>query len=84
MDYSDPRKEDFAAFMALERDGPIQMLNLVQFRAQAVYEDGRRATGAEAYATYGREIRPCLAAVGGTIIWSGQFEMTFILILIRI
>lgn len=78
MDFVDPRKEDFAVFMALERDGPIQMLNLVQFRAVAAYDDERRATGAEAYATYGREIRPCLAAVGGKIIWSGQFEMTLI------
>ncbi|MDQ7072186.1 MAG: DUF1330 domain-containing protein [Rhodobacterales bacterium] len=64
--------------MAIDRNGPIQMLNLVRLREFADYGDGRRVTGAAAYATYGREITPCLDAVGGKVVWSGQFEMTLI------
>ena len=56
--YIDPTKEIFAAFRDNNREGPIEMLNLVQLRAQAKYEDGRKATGAEAYAAYGRESGP--------------------------
>jgi hypothetical protein len=56
--YIDPTKEAFAAFRAHDRPGPIHMLNLVKLRAKAAYPDGRRATGAEAYAaTDGRASR---------------------------
>ncbi|MGL5736223.1 MAG: DUF1330 domain-containing protein, partial [Beijerinckiaceae bacterium] len=51
--FVDPTKETFAAFRADDRAGPVHMLNLVRFRAQAAYPDGRIATGAEAYAAYG-------------------------------
>lgn len=78
MDHTGVRKEDFAAFMAIDRKGPIQMLNLVRLRENANYEDGRTATGVQAYADYSREIAPCLGAVGGKVIWSGQFEMALI------
>jgi uncharacterized protein (DUF1330 family) len=74
--YIDPTKEAFAAFRALDRDGPIQMLNLVRFRAQAAYPDGRFATGAEAYAAYSEESQPIFARLGGKIIWRGGFEFT--------
>ena len=56
--YVDPTKEAFAAFRADDRPGPIHMLNLVRLRADAAYSDGRKATGAEAYAAYGRESEP--------------------------
>lgn len=78
MDYTNASKEEFNAFLKMERDGPIQMLNLVQLRKKAIYEDGRDATGAEAYEAYGRETAPCLKAVGGKIVWSGRFEMMLI------
>lgn len=74
----DPTKETFAAFRAADRPGPIHMLNLVRFRDQAAYPDGRAATGAEAYAAYGRESGPIFARVGGRIIWRGRFEMVVI------
>jgi uncharacterized protein (DUF1330 family) len=74
--YIDPTKEAFAAFRALDRAGPIQMLNLVRFRDQAAYPDGRAATGAQAYADYGLESEPIFARVGGKIIWRGTFEFT--------
>lgn len=74
----DPGRDDFAAFRALDRAGPIQMLNLVRFRDRAAYPDGRAATGAEAYAAYGRDSAPVFARLGGRILWRGQWEFTLI------
>jgi uncharacterized protein (DUF1330 family) len=74
----DPTKEMFAAFRAAERPGPIQMLNLVRLRGRAAYPDGRAATGAEAYAAYGRDSAPVFARLGGSIVWRGRFEMQLI------
>jgi len=74
----DPTKETFAAFRANDRAGPIHMLNLVRFRAWAAYPDGRAATGAEAYAAYGRTSQPVFARLGGRIVWRGNFELMLI------
>lgn len=76
--YVDPTKERFAAFRDLPRSGPIHMLNLVRFRLEAAYPDGRRATGAEAYAAYGRDSGPVFRRLGGRIVWRGQFDFTLI------
>ncbi|MGB0506332.1 MAG: DUF1330 domain-containing protein [Pikeienuella sp.] len=67
----DPTRVQFEAFKKLPRDQPVNMLNLVQLRHQAAYADERVATGAEAYAAYGRESGPIFAGVGGEIIWRG-------------
>lgn len=74
----DPTKEAFAAFRANDRAGPIHMLNLVRLRAQAQYTDGRQATGAEAYAAYGRDSAPLFTRLGGRIVWRGSFEQMVI------
>jgi uncharacterized protein (DUF1330 family) len=76
--FIDPTKETFAAFRAADRPGPIHMLNLVRFRERADYPDGRQATGAEAYAAYGRESHPVFARLGGRIVWRGRFELMLI------
>lgn len=76
--YIDPTKASFARFREFPRQGPVNMLNLVRFRDQAAYPDGRSATGAEAYAAYGRESQPIFQRVGGQIIWRGRFEVTVI------
>lgn len=78
MPYTSFSKDDFDAFRAMDRDGPIHMLNLVKLRDQADYEDHRTATGAEAYANYGRESAPVFARVGGRIAWRGAIEMMLI------
>ena len=70
--------EEFRAFRDVGRDGPIHMLNLVRFRDRAQYEDGRSATGAEAYAAYGRESAGVLERVGGRIVWRGTPEYMLI------
>ena len=54
------------------------MLNLVRLRAEAAYPDGRKATGAEAYAAYGRESGPVFERLGGRIVWQGRFELMLI------
>jgi uncharacterized protein (DUF1330 family) len=74
----DPTKEVFADFRRNDRPGPIDMLNLVRLRGQAAYPDGRPATGAEAYAAYGRESGPVFRRVGGEIVWRGAFELMLI------
>ncbi len=74
----DPTKQAFAEFRANARAGPIHMLNLVRLRAQACYPDGRPATGAEAYAAYGRDSAPVFTRLGGRIVWRGTFEQMLI------
>ena len=78
MGHIDPTKEVFAQFRANDRPGPIHMLNLVRLREQAAYPDGRKATGAEAYAAYGRESGPVFERLGGRIVWQGRFELMLI------
>lgn len=72
--YVDPSKEGFAAFRELPREGVIHMLNLIRLREVAKYEDGRKASGREAYRAYGRASAPIFTRVGGKQFWLGQFE----------
>ena len=74
----DPERERFAEFRAMTRQGPIHMLNLIRLRERAVYEDGRQASGAEAYAAYGRESRPVFERLGGRQVWLGAPELMLI------
>ena len=76
--YIDPQRDRFETFKELPRDVPIMMLNLLQFRDKAAYEDNREMTGAEAYAAYGRESSPIFRRVGGEIIWRGKPELMLI------
>lgn len=70
----DPSKEQFALFKDLPRTGPIHMLNLVRLKERATYEDGRVATGLQAYQAYGRETAPIFARLGGRQVWIGGFQ----------
>lgn len=79
----DPTRAQFEAFKALDRDQPIEMLNLVRFRDRAAYPAGHELadaglSGAEAYARYGRSSSPVFARLGGRIVWRGRFETTLI------
>jgi len=76
--FVDPTKESFAAFRGNDRAGPIHMLNLIRLRERAAYPDGREATGAQAYAAYGRDSAPVFARLGGRIVWRGRFELMLI------
>lgn len=80
--YIVPQGNQFKAFKELPRDKPIMMLNLLRFRKKAAYGDGQMehegTTGAEAYATYIREIGPISSRVGARIIWRGKPERMLI------
>ena len=78
MGHIDPAKEVFAQFRDSDRPGPIHMLNLVRLREWAAYPDGRKVSGAEAYASYGRESGPGFERLGGRIVWQGRFELMLI------
>ena len=81
--YIDPDRAQFEAFKGLDRDQPIEMLNLVKFRAAAAYPPDHELaaaglTGAQAYRNYGKETAPIIARIGASILWRGSFETTLI------
>lgn len=78
MNYLGFEKADYDAFKANDRPGPVHMLNLVQLRETADYSDGTAASGAEAYAAYGRLSAPIFERVGGRIVWRGRMEQMVI------
>jgi len=63
----DPTPEQFKALVESEDDSPIVMVNLIRFKERATGID-EGLSGAEAYATYGRNIAPYLAAAGGEVL----------------
>lgn len=69
--YIDPTREAFGQFADLKVDGPVQMLNLIRLRPTAKYEDGREASGAEAYRIYAKAAEEFFTKNGGTIVWRG-------------
>ena len=71
-------REQWAAFKALPRDEPVQMLNLVRLKETATYDDGTMVTGREAYQAYARESGPIFQKLGGKIVWSGRFDLMLI------
>jgi len=71
MAHIDPERAAFEAFKQLDRDHPIEMLNLIRLREKAAYQDGREASGLEAYKAYGRHSEAIFTRVGGEIIWRG-------------
>ena len=73
-----PDREQFEAFKALPRDRPVNMLNLVRVKEIAVYPDGAKTSGREAYHRYGESSAPVLDRVGGSILWRGTFETVLI------
>ncbi len=77
--YIDPAPGNFAAFKALPRDTPIQMLNLLRYREKADYPAGHPNaamgwSGRRAYEEYGKTSGPIFRRVGGEIVWRGVFE----------
>lgn len=76
--YATFSKETFAAFRADDQTSPIHMLNLIRLHSEAQYADGRKASGAKAYAAYGQGSAPVFKRVGGRIHWRGTFELLMI------
>lgn len=76
--YHDVTPQQGARFFSVPDTGPVVMLNLLRFRDRADYshapelEPEGGASGAEAYATYMREMEPLLNATGGEVLFSGE------------
>jgi len=76
--YTNPTRAAFSEFIAIERDGPVAMLNLIALREKADYDDGRDVTGKQAYEEYGRTAGKIFGRVGGKQIWLGVPELMLI------
>ncbi|MBM1556115.1 DUF1330 domain-containing protein [Sulfitobacter mediterraneus] len=81
--YIDPDRDQFDAFKGLDRETPIEMVNLVALNDLANYPGDHELardglSGAQAYGNYGKHSAPVLAKVGGSILWRGKFETTLI------
>lgn len=79
----DPTRAQFQSFKDLERDHPIDMLNLVRLRTHAAYPSThdlatQNLSGRDAYAHYGRETAPILRNLGVSIVWRGAFQSVLI------
>ncbi len=67
-------EEQIAEFQQPGPDGPIYMVNLLEFKEFAEYEDGRETdlTGREAYALYAEGQRDVLPLFGAEIVFEGD------------
>ncbi|MEM9464254.1 MAG: hypothetical protein AAGA90_02720 [Actinomycetota bacterium] len=67
-------EEQIAEFQQPGPDGPIYMVNLLEFKEFAEYEDGRETdlTGREAYALYAEGMHDVLALFGAEIVFEGD------------
>lgn len=64
---------------SLPADMPVVMLNLLRFRDQAAYEDTLEVcSGREAYKRYSQTSLQTIAAVGGSVIFSGKAHESLI------
>lgn len=73
----DPTRASLALLRELPQDGPIVMLNLLRYRAQADYPAATEAapcSGREAYRRYSRLAQAHVAAVGGELLWLGAVQ----------
>jgi uncharacterized protein (DUF1330 family) len=71
-----PNQEQIEGFLQPGPDGPIYMVNLLKFKDQAVYEDGRATdlTGREAYDVYGAGVSVLLKEFGGAVMFAADVE----------
>ncbi len=69
-----PTPEQIQELTQEDDGGAIYMVNLLTFKPEAEYEDGRETdlTGAQAYGIYAQEVGAHLAKVGGKPVIGGQ------------
>ena len=75
-----PSSERIKQFFGDQEDGLFVMVNLLKFKAKAVYEDGRDTdlTGREAYRLYGKAFKEIMGPQGVTVLYSGEMRGTLI------
>ena len=68
-----PTGQQVRAFRDRQTGKPIAMLNLLKFKAKAVYEDGRPSelTGQEAYRLYAEAFHRIMGPRGVRVLYSG-------------
>ena len=68
-----PEPSQFQELMQGPQEGPVVMVNLLQFKAEA---DGPNAgmTGAESYMLYGGKMREFVESKGGRFLWTGRVD----------
>jgi uncharacterized protein (DUF1330 family) len=73
-----PKPEQIHEFLAVA--GPVAMVNLLKYRKQAVYEDGRETdlTGRQAYGLYATEMKKLVEASGGRFIFAAEVASLFL------
>ena len=71
-----PTEEQIEGFFAPDAAGPIQMLNLLKFKAHAEYEDGRETSlsGREAYMLSATQVAKVIAQVGGKLTFGAEVK----------
>ena len=69
-----PSEQQIKDMQAPGPDGSIVMVNLLKFRDQAKYRDGRETTltGREAYDLYARDVAKLVVEYGGKILYAGD------------
>ncbi len=70
-----PNADQFRELAAAEDEGPVVMLNLLKYKAQA---DAGDATGEEAYREYGDTAVAMIEKRGGRVIWAGRADQILI------
>jgi hypothetical protein len=82
MVYREPAPEQFRALLALPQDaGPVEMINLLNYRQHAQYAEGAPHTpcsGREAYLRYGAAVQVFLDRAGARVVWHATPQMIFI------
>lgn len=71
-----PNKAQMQGFLEPGPDGTIYMVNLIKFKQQAEYADGRETdlTGREAYELYEQGVKTLLQGIGGGVGFQGDVE----------
>lgn len=70
-----PTPDQIARYLAVERDGPVVMVNVLRFKRTSTGEAGAGGEpGAAEYARYGEVARRTVEAVGGRFLWAGRVE----------
>ncbi len=75
MNYISPTENQIGTFIQSEYQGPIVMLNLLKFKAQADYGD---MTGEEMYAQYAKKTASLIAKVGAKVMFMGKIHQILI------
>lgn len=70
-----PNKAQFVELMEASDVGPVVMLNLLKFKAQA---EGSEGSGAGEYAKYGDAVVQMVEARGGKVLWMGRADQILI------